>query len=369
MVSFIPQEGGLSNLFPFRNFISVISVVVVAGVGFLVNSPGCKTSVIGPDRLLSDTTSHNFVWRIDTLGDGNASELHDALIFSRDNIWVVGELYSKDSTGSFVYPPYNCAMWDGLKWKLDRVSVNYLGNEITPPLRRAFAFSSSDIWVTTEGFPMHWDGSSWQLYQLQDMGFNVSVTEIWGTSSSDIYFGGLNGSLIHYDGTSWVPINSGVSEDIEDIFGNSGEILALASNAPLYPPSRTLLKIAEDHSVTVVPDSGLALTVQSLFFVSNNEYLVVGSGLFKVSKLGQIWKDEASFVSNYLSRIRGKGTNDIAVVGSFGFVGHYNGSSWATFPSLPSFPSSYLGVEFASNTIVAVGVLENGRAIVSVGNR
>jgi hypothetical protein len=42
-----------------------------------------------------DTTSHNFTWEIDTLGDGNSSVLRDVCIINDTCVWAVGEIYKK----------------------------------------------------------------------------------------------------------------------------------------------------------------------------------------------------------------------------------------------------------------------------------
>ena len=158
MRSFIPQEGGLSNLAFSRSLFAFLSVaVVIVGMGFLVNSPGCKTSVIGPDSLLADTTSHSFVWRVDTLGDGNSSVLFDVSILNVNDIWCVGQIFLKDSLGQFDPQMYNAAHWAGTLWNLLRISVrDFGGNTGIFTLRSVRAFSGSDVWFVSDGDLIHW---------------------------------------------------------------------------------------------------------------------------------------------------------------------------------------------------------------------
>ena len=56
-------------------------------------------------KCLMDTTSHNFIWEIDTLGIGG-SYLNDVAIIDENNIWVVGNIETDTAT-------YNAAHWDG----------------------------------------------------------------------------------------------------------------------------------------------------------------------------------------------------------------------------------------------------------------
>ena len=46
-----------------------------------------------------DTTSHNFSWRIDTLGV-TSSVLYDVAIVSDNDVWAVGEIFLNDSRGN-----------------------------------------------------------------------------------------------------------------------------------------------------------------------------------------------------------------------------------------------------------------------------
>ena len=47
------------------------------------------------DVLTLDTTSHNFHWEIDTLGD-YGSCLYDVFAFTENEVWAVGEIDSPD---------------------------------------------------------------------------------------------------------------------------------------------------------------------------------------------------------------------------------------------------------------------------------
>ncbi len=51
-----------------------------------------------------DTTSYDFSWEILSFGDGGSSTLFDVCIINENDIWVVGELWLRDSTGVFIHP-------------------------------------------------------------------------------------------------------------------------------------------------------------------------------------------------------------------------------------------------------------------------
>jgi len=142
------------------------------------------------------TTSHDFTWEIDTLGN-YGSYLNDVWIVDENDIWVVGYIRVDDPDSSFDgtgQETFNAAHWNGKEWKLIRI-IN------SAPLYSIWYFNENDIWVTTFGLPIHWDGNNWTLYHIQNMGIDASAgNAMWGTSSSNMYFVGYEGSIVHYDG-------------------------------------------------------------------------------------------------------------------------------------------------------------------------
>ena len=174
-----------------------------------------------------DTTSHDFTWTIDTLGE-YGSLLNDVHIVNENNIWVVGQIIMDDPDSSWNgtgTETFNAAHWDGSEWEMIRV---YGPVE----LYSIFYFNENDIWVTTWSYPIHWDGQEWTLTRYQDIGLNVSAGQAcWGTSSSNMYFVGNNGGIVHYDGSEFVKINCDVDTDFIDVVGTpDGEHVFIVGN-------------------------------------------------------------------------------------------------------------------------------------------
>jgi hypothetical protein len=181
-----------------------------------------------------DTTSHSFSWVIDTLGyDGN---LNDVAIIDENNIWAVGYIRDGDST-------YNAARWDGSEWEFYRIAPEGFFGTMTS----IYAFSEDDIWFGKYGLPIHYNGTEFIKYSPSNGGHpgQPSIDAIWGTSSSDVYFVGGNGSIVYYDGTAFTRMESGTELPLLDIWGCVDEvtgettILMLASNFPNAPPGES----------------------------------------------------------------------------------------------------------------------------------
>ena len=49
----------------------------------------------------------------------------------------------------------------------------------------------------------------------------ASLDAVWGTSSSDVYAVGWEGTILHYDGTEWSAMPSGTTAHLHDVWGMS----------------------------------------------------------------------------------------------------------------------------------------------------
>ncbi len=91
--------------FTMKLYYYMISIFFIVQITISCNNkyPPTKPN----ETIVPDTTSHNFEWQITYLGEGASSYLKDVAIIDENNIWSVGEIYLKDSTGQYIHPPYN----------------------------------------------------------------------------------------------------------------------------------------------------------------------------------------------------------------------------------------------------------------------
>jgi len=98
-------------------------------------------------------------------------------------------------------------------------------------------FSSDNIYVA--GFKhgdslgefvslrINFDGNRWSEIEINGMG----LLAVWGLSSSDLWVGGIEGTLLHFDGTSWHKFSIPDSIWIRSIKGfTTDDVYALAYN-------------------------------------------------------------------------------------------------------------------------------------------
>ncbi len=325
-----------------------------------------------------DTTSHNFTWEIDTLGDGASSHLSDVAIVNDTCVWVVGEINVHDSVGGWKNPPYNIARWDGHSWQLYTLNFTYDYGTGYAQAVAVYAFGPTDVLVSAGASVMHWNGQHWTnldyLYHSQGNILIGSVYRMWGTSVNDLYGVGLQGSIVHWDGTSWQTIASGTTLDIQDVWGSRNqktgewEILAVASDNELNEGNK-VLKI-NSNGAMAIPDTGLPWSLTGIWFSSSQAYYIVGDGIFFERSLNQPWRSlHQGLTTYYTGAVQAAKINDVAIVGAFGVVLHYNGSTWRNYQSETGLTSgSWTAVRIEENLLIAVG--ENlDKAVILIGRR
>ena len=112
-----------------------------------------------------DTSSHQFNFRSDTLGDGSSSELRDVFILNDSIIFAVGELNVFDTNGGFDRA-YGLAINRGADWELHRlITQSPIINNINLRPLGVYAFSPTDVWFAG-GSVFHWDGTTITPYWI-----------------------------------------------------------------------------------------------------------------------------------------------------------------------------------------------------------
>ena len=54
---------------------------------------------------------------------------------------------------------------------------------------------------------------------------------VWGASAADVYAVGTNGTILRYNGTSWLPMTSGTTRHLYGISGTVGGTVVAAGDA------------------------------------------------------------------------------------------------------------------------------------------
>ena len=364
------------SFLPFLRGFLLLAAVATSSWFFSCSKDEPVSPPVEPED--TTTTSHDFRFTAYVLGDG-ASRLRNVAIVNDTLAYAVGEINVKDSAGDYVRPPYNLARWDGKTWHLERVWFVYEPD--VPGVGESvgiLAFSGNDLIVSSGGVVMHWNGTDWsKLGHLYGSGWSIgSAQYLWGRSSNDFYGVGGYGSIVRWNGTKWEKIDSGTNLSMQDIWGAANvktgkdEVVCLASER--YNTVGKRIIMIKGGMTTVQDSTGLATQLSGLWFVAARKYYAVGTGICWKSDIEDHtpWFRYAPHeVTNYGSEcIRGNGTNDVVVAGSYGELAHYNGKSWHNYTHLVGLTDIYYKIAFRRNMIIAVGT-RGQKAVALVGVR
>ncbi len=326
-----------------------------------------------------DTTSHDFDWQVYTFGGQKGTSLfYDVAIIDENDIWAVGEIYTKDtytydSLGNWI-DPYNAAHWDGQNWTLTRIYYTDGSNKYWREIKSIFAFSKNDIFF---GNFVHWDGKKYNSLEL-NISFPSKINKIWGTSSSDLYIVGNNGLMAHYDGTGWTRIETGTELDLLDIWGTDADnIWVCGFTEPIatvilnyngsewetyhYLPFNEYIEYNKNQisgpvrSIWTNRKSQLWLANYYGFYRAQNS----NSTSFKRYKpLTRAWNGGTTF------NIRGNDINDIMFVSDEDSFWHFNGKTFKNYPVMGNVDNLILAMAEMENGFIFVGFNFNQEAVI-----
>ncbi|MFQ6609780.1 MAG: dockerin type I repeat-containing protein [Fidelibacterota bacterium] len=299
-----------------------------------------------------DTTSHVLTFEIDTLGaQGMFSWLNDVAVIDENNIWVVGEIHTEetdqfDSTGTWMQP-YNAAHWDGEEWEMERIMQP---GGYVQSIKCIDYISEDNIWFGKGSLPLHWNGMDYYLFTPAEdnyPGGNL-ISKIYHNSPEDLFITGYNGSIIHYDGTSFIQMESGTDVTLKSVTGTgpdnvwvSGHDLDIGINQQILlhydgeqwntiidgPPTWNeipgMISGVIGGVYTDQPDSVIIVTHLG-FYKAPVSTIGEGYNLFP----GIDWEGSIKSIS-------GTAGNDIFFGGGIGKLWHYNGESVYLYNELP----------------------------------
>ncbi|KUG26961.1 hypothetical protein ASZ90_003197 [hydrocarbon metagenome] len=201
-----------------------------------------------------------------------------------------------------------------------------------------------------------------------------------------MYIVGGNGSIAHYNGTTWRKIESGTELTLSDIYGtNTGEVYV--SGVRSSDISGILLN-GNQSGFTVVKKSGIIDSSQlfdqlygelASVWIDEKGTVYVGGNLLYWNRRGE-WNYVKSLPENildgipptnfrgFISSIRGNAFNDFVIVGERNTIKHFNGISWQQLGIEydPNNPIDWYTVRQKENTLVAVGTIGNKATIIKL---
>lgn len=185
-------------------------------------------------------------------------------------------------------------------------------------LTNIWGTSYSDVFaVGSDGTIEHYNGISWSS---TDSGTSENLFDVWGSSPTNVYAVGSDGTILHYDSTSWNSMDINTSEDIFGVWGTAeSNVFTVGSNGTIQ---------RYNGNSWNPMDSGTSEDLFDIWGNSPSEIFAVGSGGTIQHYDGTLWSSTDSGTSEDLFGIWGSSPSDIFTVGSAGTIQHYDGTSW-----------------------------------------
>ncbi len=345
-----------------------------------------KSSTVLAGRTM-DTTSHNFTWRVDTLGY-YLSSVRDVAIVSENNIWAVGTFHKRHADrDSTVLDRYGLAHWDGESWKLIR---EYFLNNGKPELDTSvepdaiFAVSETEIWMSTGRTPILYKNGQMHFYITGLLNEYEIITKIWAKDVNSVYFVGTRGTILFYNGSSFTRIPYPDVVDFVDVWGDQdGTVRAVGNKSSNYysevvriTSSSATVELTglnrTDSDIASPPDIYLSVwwkTSGKIWYQSDNGLFYQQKNQFK-----RIFSNGSGESSTVGIIVKGEHNNDLIISGGYGQIIHFNGSSLRKWQDEGS-RAHYTKCAIKGNQAV-VGGWETGksfddqtRAVVALGKR
>jgi PKD repeat protein len=160
-----------------------------------------------------------------------------------------------------------------------------------------------------------------------------TLNSIWGTSATNIYAVGLDGTILHYNGSDWIPENSGTTNRLNAIWGSSEtNIYAVGDSVILHKTGSGTTW----ESVSLIDYKDPDINWTDLIFVSirgadsNHIYAGIDTGsLIYFDGTGWTSTDFPGYALQ-VSGIWPFTSSNIYLSRGGGAISHYDGTYWAS---------------------------------------
>jgi hypothetical protein len=352
-------------------YFATIPLLILALILLLLE--GCDDSGVNP---ILNKSPLEFTWTVDTLHiEGNFQTLMTSIWGnSSKNIYVVGHTDGVKGT-----------MWryNGTRWTDVKLHAIYGGPIIGAfELSTIYGFSADNIWCVGSyvydnpsppptfihpSLIIHFNGSKWEVISSPK---GDLLTRLWGNASDDIWTGGMENTLFHYDGTFWIKDSMGISDpenggfQITGIHGTSSNTFATGVTLIDNVLNETYYFFMRNNNRWAAVDSFIINTTSTeykfgarLWVPNEGSVFSYGSGgIFKWT--GSDW--QKYFGESPIACIDGTGTEYMIAVGGFGKAYYRNGYEWKQIKAVENPNILFRGVWADGKELFIIGITTDG---------
>ena len=325
---------------------------------------GCKDDGTGPPP--GPRNPREYTWNFDTLAYPGSlqTNMRDIWGSAPNDVYVVGH---NDQTYGSMYH-FDGSAWLPINTPLGLVDFTAISG-----------FGSNDVWTVGErlfqnpnpppnfldsSLIIRFDGTQWREYRTPG---GRLLQAVWGSSPNDVWFGGVDATLFHFDGVriekdsidlSFLP-DSTWEAQITSVTGSlADDVYLMVSAAPRDTLQIFRYLLQRRGTSWDLVANWTAEEVWEVWKSPWGRLFGVGTGgVFE--QQGQSWSNVLGGLA--ATAITGTGESSIFVVGYSGVNGlsaevyHYNGTDWFRYPSPELRNVIYYAVWATESDVFAVG--------------
>jgi hypothetical protein len=230
-------------------------------------------------------------------------------------------------------------------------------------LNAVWGTSPSNVYaVGAFGTIVHFDGQSWSPIDLAHDAFHIGLATrhlwgVWGSSANDIYIVGDSGMVLHCEsppggcaqnGPAWSVVAVQTKQSLHDVWG------AAPRDVYFVGDGGTILHYdGRWHADT----SGTTMSLRGIWGASSEDMWAVGDGGTVLHRTGAGWTAEASHSAAVLTDVWGTSAAQVIAVGGGGTALRREGGAWTVEPTGTG---EALNAVWGTSSRAAVAVGESG---------
>ncbi|MDH4036958.1 MAG: hypothetical protein OEV86_05635 [Candidatus Krumholzibacteria bacterium] len=275
------------------------------------------------------------------LENGTWTILETGVLADLNTVW------GTSSTNMFFAGDQGCFLhWDGTKLR----SINTTTDNWVSMWGRA----SNDIWLVSSSSVLHWNGTTYTYYTVDNLPLPGTYTDVGGTFVDDVFVTGYQG-LLHWDGITWSEVATGAG---------SAALFALdtAGNEVFVAGEDVLLLHYDGASWSSFTGPASFNDFEAVAAIGPNNVFALGDNRLMYRWNGTDWNDvsNAFFGTAYDFYSACSNGNSLVVGGSSGSQGpnvaRLTAGVWSALDQASVGAGNFLSVwTLDANTAVAVG--------------
>jgi hypothetical protein len=309
----------------------------------------CNTTEPPVDNL--QPGGRDYVWTVDTLL-GQRYPFTGIWGSSPNDVWICGE-GGIDNDG--------LQHFDGEKW------TPFKGLSTGP--KCIFGFSSNNIWIGgTDGAILHYDGNLWKkvFTYTREGQYIVEIVDIWGQSINDLYAVGYYidknsnrfGFILHFNGNTWKEEFFGPSNILFlKVRKEDNEVFLLATKSSNISDSIFIYNYSNQNLKEMY--SKARNQILNFNNINRDIYFLIENKLYDFNSTNTNLNETITIPTNFSAfDIYGKNEKDIFLTLTDG-IAHYNGENVEYLYQFPSYQLLTRGIIFETEVFFVVADFVN----------